>query len=80
MGDKGREKRKSKRGNDYGDQKRAIRRGKGIHSGDGGSDRGECKARKEKWRIIGMYVDKGIEVMSRKIESWVDRMGGIARY
>jgi len=36
----------------------------------------EVRQEKEKWRIIGVYVDKKIETVTRKIESWIDRRKG----
>jgi len=37
---------------------------------------GDIKIEKERWRVIGVYVDEGIEVMSKKVERWIDRTRG----
>jgi len=38
---------------------------------------GDIKQEKERWSIIEVYVDEGIEeVMTKKVESWIDRTGG----
>lgn len=34
---------------------------------------GEAKLGKEDWRIIGVYVNKGIERMILNVEGWIDR-------
>jgi len=36
---------------------------------------GEIKAGRGRWRIIGVYVDEGIEELKKKLESWLDRTG-----
>lgn len=34
---------------------------------------GEIGQGKDKWRIIGVYVNKGIETMARNVEGWIKR-------
>jgi len=37
---------------------------------------GETIQGKSKWRIIGVYADRGIENVIRKVESWIDKKAG----
>jgi len=34
---------------------------------------GDIKQEKERWRVIGVYVDERIEIMAKKIKSRIDK-------
>lgn len=44
-----------------------------INVEDEGVVVGEIRRGSEKWRIIGVYVSKGVEVISNSLEKWVDK-------
>jgi len=61
--------RKGKRGRAKGDmimvRKDLMEEGKGIHVETENIIIGDIKQGKERWRIIGVYVDEGIEIVAR---------------
>lgn len=50
-----------------------IEKGKEINVEDEGVVVGEVRRGSEKWRIIGVYVSKGVEVTRNSLEKWVDK-------
>jgi len=71
-GNKRRKERKGERGNDHGNKRRAGRRRNQNRRGDRRSN-DDINVGKERWRIIGVYVNEGIERMMRKMEKWTDK-------
>jgi len=72
--------RKGKRGRAKGGmimgvKKDLMEEGKGIHVETENIILGDIKQGKERWRIIGVYVDEGIKVMVKKVENWMGRAG-----
>jgi len=70
--------RKGKRGRAKGGmimgvRKELLEEEKGINAGIESVIVGNIKHEKERWKIIGVYVDEGIESMAKKVESWIDR-------
>jgi len=72
--------RKGKRGRAKGGMMMGVKKDlmeerKGIHVETENIILGDIKQGKERWRIIGVYVDEGIEVMAKKVENWTGRAG-----
>lgn len=44
-----------------------------INVEDKGVVVGEIRRGSEKWKIIGVYMSKGVEVISNSLEKWVDK-------
>lgn len=50
-----------------------IEKEKEINVEDEGVVVGEVRRGSEKWRIIGVYVSKGVEVTRNSLKKWVDK-------
>jgi len=73
-GHKKRKKRESKGGGMImGVRKELLDEGEEINAGTKSVIVGDIKQEKERWRVIGVYVDERIEIMAKKIKSRIDK-------
>jgi len=53
-------------------RKKMVEKGKGVEVIREGIVMGKVKMGKQKWRIIGVYVNGNMEEMLREIEEWIE--------
>jgi len=73
VGDKVWKKGEGEGGMIMGVRKELTEEGEGFDIGTEGIIVGDIILEKTRWRILGVYVDRGIKEMKRKVEGWLDK-------